>query len=363
LDLEFKSKRGKTALHAASFNSDHVVFLDELLRRGCSPHDMSKDGVTPFQNALHYHNFTGARRILASPLCNHDRLANEPNGEGYTLFGAIIGAALTGCRNIIGVSTIQFLDSVGMTNFTNNVTNGTTVLHVLASVMPSTRPDYQNFDAWLLDWLLDKMPEDQINRHDQDGLPALLGMVIRSNDRGVAAMLQHPKVDCNVVASPGPLTTGGPPAGSTALDIAFMLCQLVPDYYKRGGARELFMFKQRAERIVNLLREAGAPATNTRIESAAELAIDDQDQSKPVWPLNIPVPDDDPAMVALQMLEFMLQNRSSPPTCGTTNSPNHTPLPENWEERVTPNGRHYFVDHTSRRTTWTDPRLRNLHDI
>ncbi|KAH8825350.1 hypothetical protein DL96DRAFT_1612904 [Flagelloscypha sp. PMI_526] len=32
------------------------------------------------------------------------------------------------------------------------------------------------------------------------------------------------------------------------------------------------------------------------------------------------------------------------------------PLPQGWEERVTPEGRPYFVDHHTRTTTWVDPR-------
>jgi hypothetical protein len=33
------------------------------------------------------------------------------------------------------------------------------------------------------------------------------------------------------------------------------------------------------------------------------------------------------------------------------------PLPSGWEMRVTNTGRIYFVDHTSKITTWDDPRL------
>ena len=32
------------------------------------------------------------------------------------------------------------------------------------------------------------------------------------------------------------------------------------------------------------------------------------------------------------------------------------PLPAGWEQRFTPDGRAYFVDHNSRNTTWIDPR-------
>ncbi len=33
------------------------------------------------------------------------------------------------------------------------------------------------------------------------------------------------------------------------------------------------------------------------------------------------------------------------------------PLPTGWEERHTPSGRRYYVDHNARRTTWVDPRI------
>ena len=49
---------------------------------------------------------------------------------------------------------------------------------------------------------------------------------------------------------------------------------------------------------------------------------------------------------------------STSPT--TTTPPSDAiPLPQGWEERQTPDGRPYFVDHNSRTTTWLDPRLAN----
>ena len=50
-----------------------------------------------------------------------------------------------------------------------------------------------------------------------------------------------------------------------------------------------------------------------------------------------------------------LATPASPPT--TASDP--IPLPHGWEERQTPDGRPYFVDHNSRTTTWLDPRLAN----
>ena len=47
-----------------------------------------------------------------------------------------------------------------------------------------------------------------------------------------------------------------------------------------------------------------------------------------------------------------------PPATATATS-DAVPLPEGWEERQTPDGRPYFVDHNSRTTTWVDPRIAN----
>ena len=32
------------------------------------------------------------------------------------------------------------------------------------------------------------------------------------------------------------------------------------------------------------------------------------------------------------------------------------PLPDGWDMQVAPNGRVFFIDHTTKTTTWTDPR-------
>lgn len=43
------------------------------------------------------------------------------------------------------------------------------------------------------------------------------------------------------------------------------------------------------------------------------------------------------------------------PVAVTASRPNNG-LPAGWEERFTPQGRPYYVDHNSRTTTWVDPR-------
>ncbi|OLY78592.1 putative E3 ubiquitin-protein ligase hulA [Smittium mucronatum] len=60
-------------------------------------------------------------------------------------------------------------------------------------------------------------------------------------------------------------------------------------------------------------------------------------------------------------------NRTLPDTSRNTQSsteetPNNVlgPLPSGWEQRCTPEGRPYFVNHIARTTTWDDPRLRNM---
>lgn len=46
---------------------------------------------------------------------------------------------------------------------------------------------------------------------------------------------------------------------------------------------------------------------------------------------------------------------------GTSSTTQGTgPLPAGWEQRFTPEGRPYFVDHNTRTTTWVDPRRQQL---
>lgn len=36
------------------------------------------------------------------------------------------------------------------------------------------------------------------------------------------------------------------------------------------------------------------------------------------------------------------------------------PLPEGWEQAITPEGEVYFIDHVNRTTSWFDPRIRKF---
>lgn len=56
-------------------------------------------------------------------------------------------------------------------------------------------------------------------------------------------------------------------------------------------------------------------------------------------------------------------NQGQPTTIGTTTTATTVgsgPLPAGWEQRFTPEGRPYFVDHNTRTTTWVDPRRQQL---
>ncbi|KAJ3792824.1 hypothetical protein GGU11DRAFT_692905 [Lentinula aff. detonsa] len=63
------------------------------------------------------------------------------------------------------------------------------------------------------------------------------------------------------------------------------------------------------------------------------------------------------SQVSLQVPARNPNVTSSSPSA-TSSSPEYgdVPLPLGWEERRTPEGRPYFVDHTNRTTTWVDPR-------
>ena len=58
---------------------------------------------------------------------------------------------------------------------------------------------------------------------------------------------------------------------------------------------------------------------------------------------------------------------TAPPNVVGTNAaqttPGAGPLPAGWEERHTPEGRPYYVDHNTRTTTWVDPRRQTLFRV
>ena len=51
------------------------------------------------------------------------------------------------------------------------------------------------------------------------------------------------------------------------------------------------------------------------------------------------------------------QASSSPAELQRQDSDDPGPLPDGWEEKVLPNGKIYFIDHSSKKTTWEDPRF------
>lgn len=59
------------------------------------------------------------------------------------------------------------------------------------------------------------------------------------------------------------------------------------------------------------------------------------------------------------------QNRARSITMGASKDIDLTqrlgPLPEGWEERIHTDGRSFFIDHNSKKTTWEDPRLKLLN--
>jgi E3 ubiquitin-protein ligase NEDD4 len=78
-------------------------------------------------------------------------------------------------------------------------------------------------------------------------------------------------------------------------------------------------------------------------------------------------------ILADDMLENNAARQPAPPAIGATNTsaaalaastnsttPGLGALPAGWEERYTPEGRPYYVDHNTRTTTWVDPRRQTI---
>jgi len=280
LGLDFVSDLGITALHAAAMQKTNMHYLNALLHRGSDPYTRSKDGSPPFLNALKFTNLKGARILFNSPLCDNHRLFYEPNAKGFTLFGSLIGMALTNYRNRIDAEIVDFVYRLGPISFMNHPAMRSTVLHLAAKVWPSSRPDYANFEAWLAEWLIDRMPAGLINLHDEDGMAALHWMAFTVDDHGVSTMLQSDKTDPNILTRPNSKNI---PVGMTIFDIALDRCtQSLPTRVLEGGARELHFYQQRMQRLMALLLKTDIPApmhADASRETLAESALRSLDTS------------------------------------------------------------------------------------
>lgn len=143
------------------------------------------------------------------------------------------------------------------------------MLHLLAQTSPSARDDYREFERWLLDWLLARMPRALVCRRDADDLAALHHMALRSRDRSVAALLRsaHGADAAAVRTGPG----GRVPTGLTVFDLALVRAgEGPPAHVVRGGARDMRGFQGRMARMLEVLRDRGdVPFTSERHEGVS----------------------------------------------------------------------------------------------
>ena len=124
-------------------------------------------------------------------------VSSQPNPEacnavGFTLFGAVIGAALTNYRHTVNFTSIRYLESVGAFTFANNIFSHSTILDLIVKRYSSLHPDYPAFDHALLEYILSRAPAGVLNQHDEYGLTPLHWMVKRGNFPATTTVLVRP---------------------------------------------------------------------------------------------------------------------------------------------------------------------------
>ncbi|KAI9759778.1 MAG: hypothetical protein M4579_002077 [Chaenotheca gracillima] len=258
VNTSFVSERGINAMHAAALRGE-IRYIEVLLELGFDTYARSLNGMTPFESALYSRNFDVATRLLQSDACERKDLFATPNSEGNLLFGSVVAAGLTNYRHAVDMTTIAYLERFGSFSQVNNFHKGTTILELVAGLWPSVRPDYQEFDRSLLEWLLERAPPDIINMRGGQGLAPLHWMVLRGNSDAIATMLQNDHCDVNIeVAAPTPDAEAPLSVpGHTALNIAYEDRHNVPEFVRNGGERELRQWGLRIEAIIKLLKDAG----------------------------------------------------------------------------------------------------------
>lgn len=242
LDLGNTDKMGQTALHVAAAQPDNPHYVQVLLEHGLKPHAENKGGHTPFGLAVTSHNFEGAEMMLNSPMFKNASAFEMTNRHGFLICEWEICSSLMALRNECEIHEVKFYERVGAMR---PALERPKVLWELARGWPSTREELRGFNSWLLNWLLDRMPADQINQHDEFGYTALHWMGFRGSFDGVVAMLQCDKTDRMALTKDHNMTL---------FDCIFVEC--APPFDDRliqGGARELRGFEGRIKRIAELL--------------------------------------------------------------------------------------------------------------
>lgn len=248
---------GRRPLHSAAMK-EWPGYAEELLRRGASLYDRSRDRSTPFVMSLMHSPNLEVAELLAQHCDDMNSILGPDTESGFTAFGKLL-SALVGYRMDFGIDRLRYLvDKFGAPSFFSKVDEAdhedVTVFRtvLLERTAPMDRAQIA-LETSVLEFLLTIFP-DRVDFIDYFGGASLHYAAAYGNYPAVEVLLRH---GANA-AIETQLVNGRGLAGYTALDLAVQRQRDGPgDWILRGTRSEIDAWEANMKSTIRALVEAG----------------------------------------------------------------------------------------------------------
>ncbi|OIW33186.1 ankyrin [Coniochaeta ligniaria NRRL 30616] len=434
--LDEVGDHGRRPLHSAA-TQEWPGYVRELLRRGASPYDRSRDRSTPFSWAVMRNHNIEVAELLADSCDDMGPILGPDEQSGFTCFGKVLSGMIAH-RMDYGVERLRYLvEKFGTPGFfcciNPNGWHNSVFRTVLLQKTPPTDRAQIALEMAVFEFLLELFP-NKVDFIDFSGKAPLHYAAIYGNHAAVEVLLRHgadPKLETTPThVSLDPSQSKGF-IGYTALDLAARYHRNGPaTEILRGGQRVIQEWEDNMQKTIHDLIAAGDGESGSGVSlqdglltsmAAGRLhnfhlgsrrALRSDRSGDGDWPERLPpdgpepapfqvegYSDEDNAPVEViqdtglsammpqgslrmmqdllgainpQILSGNLVDELPPPPDGynevleeefarwRAERPNVVasalrPLPPGWEARVLTSGQVYYVDHSTRTTSWLRP--------
>lgn len=261
--LDEVGEHGRRPLHSAA-TQEWPGYVQELLRRGASPYDRSRDRSTPFSWALMRNRNIKVAELLADSCDDMGPVLGPDEQSGFTCFGKVLSGMIAH-RMDYGLERLRYLvDKFGRPDFfccvnPNGWHNTVFKTVLLQKTSPTDRAQIA-LEMSTLEFLLELFP-DKLDFIDFSGRAPLHYATVYGNHAAVEVLLRHgadPKLETTPAhASLDPSQSRGA-IGYTALDLAARYQRNGPGAeVLRGGQRDIREWESNMQKIIRDLIAAG----------------------------------------------------------------------------------------------------------
>lgn len=261
--LDEVGEHGRRPLHSAA-TQEWPGYVRELLRRGASPYDRSRDRSTPFSWALMRNRNIEVVELLANSCDDMAPILGPDEQSGFTCFGKVLSGMIAH-RMDYGIERLRYLvEKFGTPDFfccvNPNGWNNTVFRTVLLQKTSPTDRAQIALEMSVLDFLLELFP-DKVDFIDFSGKAPLHYAAIYGNHAAIEVLLRHgadPKLETKPThASLDPSQSKGF-IGYRALDLAAKYQRNGPGTeVLRGGQRDIQEWENNMKKIIRDLIAAG----------------------------------------------------------------------------------------------------------